>query len=68
VVDRSVESEDGSIVVAVLGGELTRGRQKVRSGYLYLMPGAEEYDPIPIQDGQELVVWGVVQHVIHEVS
>jgi DNA polymerase V len=32
------------------------------------MPEAEEYDPIPIQDGQELVVWGVVQHMIHEVS
>jgi DNA polymerase V len=68
VVDRSVEPEDGSIVVAALDGELTVKRYEVQSGYPYLMPEAEEYDPIPIQDGQELVVWGVVQHVIHEVS
>ena len=68
VVDRSVEPEDGSIVVAALDGELTVKRYEVRSGYPYLMPEAKEYEPIPIQDGQELVVWGVVQHVIHEVS
>ena len=67
VVDRSVEPENGSIVVAALDGELTVKRYEMRSGYPYLMPEAEEYDPIPIQDGQELVVWGVVQHVIHEV-
>ena len=59
VVDRSVEPENGSIVVAALDGELTVKRYEMRSGYPYLMPEAEEYDPIPIQDGQELVVWGV---------
>jgi DNA polymerase V len=68
VVDRSVEPEDGSVVVAALDGELTVKRYEVRSGYPYLMPEADGYDPIPIRDGQELVVWGVVQHVVHEVS
>lgn len=68
VVDRSVEPEDGSVVVAALDGELTVKRYEVRSGYPYLMPEAAEYDPIPIRDGQELVVWGVVRHVVHEVS
>ena len=59
VVERSVEPENGSIVVAALDGELTVKWYEMRSGYPYLMPEAEEYDPIPIQDGQELVVWGV---------
>jgi len=68
VVDRSVEPEDGSVVVAALDGELTVKRYEVRSGYPYLMPEASGYDPIPIRDGQELVVWGVVQHVVHKVS
>jgi DNA polymerase V len=68
VVDRSVEPEDGSVVVAALDGELTVKRYEMRSGYPYLMPEAAGYDPIPIRDGQELVVWGVVQHVVHEVS
>jgi DNA polymerase V len=68
VVDRSVEPEDGSVVVAALDGELTVKRYELRSGYPYLVPEASGYDPIPIRDGQELVVWGVVQHVVHEVS
>jgi DNA polymerase V len=68
VVDRSVEPESGSIVVAALDGDLTVKRYEMRSGYPYLMLEAEAYDPIPIEEGQELVVWGVVQHVIHEVS
>lgn len=68
VVDRSVEPEDESVVVAALDGELTVKRYEVRSGYPYLMPEADGYDPIPIRDGQELIVWGVVQHVVHEVS
>lgn len=68
VVDRSVEPQDGSVVVAALDGELTVKRYQLRSGYPYLIPESEGYDPIPIHDGQELIVWGVVQHVIHEVS
>lgn len=68
IVDRSVEPDDGAIVVAALDGELTVKRYEVRSGLPYLMPEAEDYDPIPIRDGQELVVWGVVQHVVHDVS
>lgn len=68
VVDRSVEPQDGSVVVAALDGELTVKRYQLRSGHPYLMPESETHDPIPIRDGQELVVWGVVQHVIHEVS
>ena len=55
-------------MVAALDGELTVERYEVQSGYPYLMPEAKEYDPIPIQDGQEVVVWGVVHHVIHKVS
>jgi len=68
VVDRSIEPEDGSVVVAALDGELTVKRYEVHSGRPYLMPEAESYDPIPIRDGQELVVWGVVRHVVHEVT
>ena len=68
VVDRSVEPEDGSVVVAALDGELTVKRYEVRSGCPCLMPEASGYDPIPIREGQELVVWGVVRHVVHEVS
>ena len=68
VVDRSVEPEGGDVVVAALDGELTVKRYEVHSGHPYLMPENEDHDPIAIDPGQELIVWGVVQHVIHEVS
>jgi DNA polymerase V len=68
VVDRAVEPEDGSVVVAALDGELTVKRYCVRKGRPCLVPESEAHDPIPIEPGQELIVWGVVQHVIHEVS
>lgn len=68
VVDRSVEPAEGDVVIAVLAGELTVKRYEVRSGQPYLVPEAETHDPIPVRKGQELRVWGVAQHVIHEVS
>ncbi len=68
VVDRAVEAADGDIVVAALDTELTVKRLRVRDGRACLVPESRQHDPIPIQDGQELLVWGVVQHVIHEVS
>jgi len=33
-----------------------------------LVPEHADHAPIHIEPGQDLVVWGVVQHVIHEVA
>jgi DNA polymerase V len=68
IVDRAVEPEDGSVVVAALDGDLTVKRYRIFSGQPYLMPESDGHDPIPVKAGQELVVWGVVKHVVHEVS
>jgi len=68
IVDRALEPEDGSVVVAALDGDLTVKRYRVFSGQPYLVPESDEHDSIPVKAGQELVVWGVVKHVIHEVS
>lgn len=68
VVDRSVEPSEGDVVIAVLGGELTVKRYVVRRGRPCLMPEADGHDPIPVREGQELRIWGVAQHVVHEIS
>lgn len=68
VVDRAVEPTDGSIVVAALDGELTVKRYRGGEDCPTLVPESDGHAPIPVREGQELVVWGVVQHVIHEVS
>jgi DNA polymerase V len=64
VVDRAREARDGSIVVAVVDGELTvkrlrKGRKGVR-----LEAENPAYPAIVFHEGKELVVWGVVAHAI----
>lgn len=68
VVDRAEEPTDGDVVIAALDGELTVKRYCCRDGTPQLVPEAEGHDPISIEPGQELRVWGVVQHAVHEVS
>ena len=64
VVDRAVEPQTGMVVVAALDGELTVKRFVRRGKTAVLLAANPECEPIEIQDGQELVVWGVVTHSV----
>ncbi|NBB73059.1 MAG: translesion error-prone DNA polymerase V autoproteolytic subunit [Bacteroidetes bacterium] len=66
VVDRSVEARDGDVVIAALDGEMTVKRVRQREEALWLVADNDAYPPQRVTT--ELVVWGVVQHVIHEVE
>ena len=68
VVDRSAQPTEGDVVIAALGGELTVKRYGVREGRPVLVPEAKGHEPIPVREGEELRVWGVAQHVVHEIS
>ena len=65
VVDRSIEAQNGSIVVAAVDGELTVKRLHITDDCVILMPENPEYSPIEINNLMELHIWGVVAHVIH---
>jgi len=64
VVDRALEPRSGSIVVAVVDGELTVKRLKVEGERVWLMAENPAYPPLEIRDGQELFIWGVVAHAV----
>ena len=66
VVDRSKTPATGRIVVAVLDGEFTVKRLLINSEGTFLMPEHPAYDPIPISDGAEFQIWGVVIYSIHK--
>lgn len=66
VVDRSLQASHNKIVIAALNGELTVKRLSCCEGRVRLMPANKSYAPIDITDEQELVIWGVVTHVIHQ--
>jgi DNA polymerase V len=64
VVDRSLEAQSGRIVVAVVNGELTVKRLVIERRRARLVPENPACKPIEIRDGLDVVIWGVVAHVI----
>lgn len=65
IVDRSLEPRHNSVVIAVIDGDFTVKKLKKEKGKIFLMPENENYSPIELSD-QELIIWGVVTNVIHE--
>jgi DNA polymerase V len=66
IVDRSLEPKDKNIVIAVVNGELTVKRIKIRSRKITLEPESENYSAQEITEDTEFEVWGIVTNVIHE--
>ncbi|NDF04569.1 MAG: DNA polymerase V [Betaproteobacteria bacterium] len=67
IVDRSIEATHGKIIIAAINGELTVKRLSCQQGRIQLIAENPAYEPIDITEGQDLVIWGVVIHVIHSV-
>ncbi|MFH0911237.1 MAG: translesion error-prone DNA polymerase V autoproteolytic subunit [Planctomycetota bacterium] len=67
VVDRSLEARHGSVVIAVVNGELAVKRLSSQNGRIELRAENPAFGPIPIGEATELEIWGVVRHVIHAV-
>lgn len=64
VIDRSLEPKNGKIAVCYLDGEFTLKRIKLSQGAVWLMPANPNYEPIKVEEGNELIIWGIVTHVI----
>lgn len=66
VVDRSIEPQDGKIVIAALDGELTVKRLSIKSTGTWLVPENDNYPPIPVREASDIVIWGVVTATISQ--
>ncbi len=64
VVDRSVEPYDGCVAICYVEGEFTVKRVKMEQRCVWLMPSNPKYKPIRVDGDNELIIWGVVRHVI----
>ena len=60
IVDRSLEPENRSIVLAVIDGEFTVKRVNISDGQLYLVPENDSFNPIKITEEMNFQIWGVV--------
>ena len=68
VVDCSLRPRHTDIVVAVIDGEYTIKRLHKYRGHIELRPENPAYQPILIQEGAQLEVWGVVVGVVRRYS
>jgi DNA polymerase V len=60
VVDRSIQARSGMVVVAAVYGELVVKRLKNQGNRAYLVSENDNYEPICINDAEDVFVWGVV--------
>ncbi|MGM0418041.1 MAG: LexA family protein [Thermodesulfobacteriota bacterium] len=65
IVDRSLEPCHNKVVIAVLNGELTVKRLKIKNSCICLEPENTEYASIEIEQESDFEIWGVVTNVIH---
>lgn len=75
IVDRALQPKDGSVVIAVLDGELIIRRLRVTSpdpgsqvpSTVTLIAAGDAYPVIPVPDPESLVIWGVATRCLHHV-
>ena len=65
VVNRSMEPRDKNVVIAVLNGELTAKRIRIKKNKLTLEAENDNFQSQEINKEMEFEVWGVVTNVIH---
>lgn len=68
IVDRSIQAEDGHVVVAAIDGEMTVKRLRVTpDGRVVLSAENPRHPDIHLAELSELRVWGVVTRSLHRV-
>lgn len=67
IVNRALEPVDGSVVVAVLDGELTVKRLRITRTGVVLQAENPAYPDIVVPSLSDLLVWGVVTRCLHVV-
>ncbi|AUZ33146.1 peptidase S24 [Arthrobacter sp. PGP41] len=67
IVNRALEPKDGSVVVAVLDGELTVKRLRLTGTGVVLQAENPRYPDIRVQALSELTIWGVATRCLHHV-
>ena len=66
IVDKSLPAKSGKIVIAVVDGEFTVKRLHKYKGKVSLKAENSEFEDIEIQEGSELIIWGIVTSTIHQ--
>ena len=66
VVDKSLKPKTNMIAVCLLNGEFTLKRLKIEKKCVRLVPENPEYDAIQVNDNEQIEIWGIVTHSLHD--
>ena len=66
IVDRSLDAQHNAIVLAIIDTEFTVKRLLKTADGIRLKAENPKYKDIVVEPDQELMIWGVVVHVIHD--
>jgi DNA polymerase V len=66
VVDKAIAPRHGDIVIAEINGGFTVKRLYQRNGFTSLIAENPDYEPIALEPGMTLEIWGVVTFVLHK--
>ncbi|WHP59671.1 translesion error-prone DNA polymerase V autoproteolytic subunit [Arthrobacter sp. KFRI-F3372] len=67
IVNRALEPRDGSVVIAVLDGELTVKRLRLTATGVVLQAENPKYPDIRVPALSKLTIWGVATRCLHHV-
>ena len=67
IVNRALDPKDGSVVIAVLDGELTIKRLRITGSGVVLQADNPRYPDIRVPALSDLVIWGVAPRCLHHV-
>ena len=66
IVDRSIKPINGSVVVAVLDGELSIKILELKKDKITLLSANHDYSSVHVSEEMDLIIWGVCIHSIHK--
>jgi DNA polymerase V len=68
VIDRSLDPSNDAIAVCFIDGDFTVKRVHVDGKQCFLLPENEAYDPIPVGEDNDFIIWGIVTYVIKKMK
>jgi DNA polymerase V len=68
VIDRSLDPVNDAIAVCYIDGDFTVKRVHVEKGSCFLIPENEAYEPIPVGEDNDFMIWGIVTYVIKKIK
>ena len=68
IVDRSLSPRNGSIIIAVLDGELSVKGLKLNNDQVTLSSSNSNYSDVVVSEEMDFTIWGVCTNVVHNLT